>query len=612
MKRRAERQPPPAERPAPKGGPVTRRELVLLAVVVVIGVVLRLWAFSRSAVEHFDEGVYASNIYFDGPEYAYPLQRFYAPTLLPALIEAGMMVGLPPNVAALLPSFLAGCGTIMALWWFGRSWFGPPAGIAAAALIALNDFHVLYSAAALTDVLLGLWLVLAVDAMGRSLAGQGSRGRGEEKDEGIHSLAGASGWYGDFRWAIGAGIYTGLAWWTKYNGWLPLAIEGAALPLLWLLLRPPTRQLVTWLNCFAVTALVAAVAWSPYYLSLQSTGGYGPIAANHAKYFVGFAGWWDSASRQLANQFVIQRLPSLVSLALAMVLPALLAPRGLVENAKLVNLRIGVPCFVAAFLALLLTTALVAAVMAVVGIIQTGFSLRSTARNDDLVRCKLIGLALVAAWFGGMVLATPCYTAYPRLLLPLLGAAWIGASLIWIDRAELEIPQLRTWSGSDWKRLALLGGLWLAYCAFAVWWLPHEDHLGLVTNRRGLEGIAQRIRGTSSNREARAIHVFGEPALYFQLRAAGEEYVAPVAEIPASAATRNGQAIATYLAIGPHALRDPAFHDQWRRAETRWELSVSFDYQPSAIVGLDLQDPRRPASKDVSQQNQVRLYRLRP
>ena len=51
-------------------------------------------ALSRSAVEHFDEGVYASNIYFAAPEYAYPLQRFYAPPLLPALIEAGMIVGL--------------------------------------------------------------------------------------------------------------------------------------------------------------------------------------------------------------------------------------------------------------------------------------------------------------------------------------------------------------------------------------------------------------------------------------------------------------------------------------------------------------------------------------
>ena len=80
----------------------------------VAGIGLRLAALSRSAVEHFDEGVYASNMYFGAPDYAYPQQRFYAPPLLPALIEAGMIVGLPPNVAALLPSFLAGCGTIVA------------------------------------------------------------------------------------------------------------------------------------------------------------------------------------------------------------------------------------------------------------------------------------------------------------------------------------------------------------------------------------------------------------------------------------------------------------------------------------------------------------------
>src|SRR5262245_5593490 len=115
--------------PAMIAAAVTRREWILLGAVLAAGIGLRVSALSRSAVEHFDEGVYASNIYFAGPEYAYPQQRFYAPPLLPALIEAGMIVGLPPNVAALLPSFLAGCGTIVAVWWFGRSWFGPAVGI---------------------------------------------------------------------------------------------------------------------------------------------------------------------------------------------------------------------------------------------------------------------------------------------------------------------------------------------------------------------------------------------------------------------------------------------------------------------------------------------------
>src|SRR5687768_3002192 len=79
---------------------VSRQEVMVLVIVAAIGISIRLLAFSRSAVEHFDEGVYASNIFFGPPDYAYPMQRFYAPPLLPALIEAGMSVGLPPNVAA--------------------------------------------------------------------------------------------------------------------------------------------------------------------------------------------------------------------------------------------------------------------------------------------------------------------------------------------------------------------------------------------------------------------------------------------------------------------------------------------------------------------------------
>src|SRR5262245_56218907 len=116
--------------------PVTRRELTLLGIVLAGGIAVRIWALSHSAVEHFDEGVYASNLYFGPPDYVYPQQRFYAPPLLPALIEAGMIAGLPPNLAALMPSFLAGCGTIAAVWWFGRSWFAPEVGLAAAALVA--------------------------------------------------------------------------------------------------------------------------------------------------------------------------------------------------------------------------------------------------------------------------------------------------------------------------------------------------------------------------------------------------------------------------------------------------------------------------------------------
>ena len=177
------------------------------------GIVLRIAAVSRSAVEHFDEGVYASNIFFPPPEYAYPMQRFFAPPLVPALIEAswrrGCSLACPRISRPSCPAWLPAGPQSRALWWFGRSWFGPRAGLAVATLCALSPFHIAYSATALTDILLGLWLVLAVDAAARSLFQR------------------------DLRWAIGAGLYTGLAWWTKYNGWLPLAIEAAGIVVLW-------------------------------------------------------------------------------------------------------------------------------------------------------------------------------------------------------------------------------------------------------------------------------------------------------------------------------------------------------------------------------------------
>jgi len=321
---------------------MTRRELVLLALILLSGSGLRVFALSRSAVEHFDEGVYASNLWFGPPDYAYPMRQLYAPPLLPALIEAGMIAGLPPNLAALMPSFLAGCATIVALWWFGRTWFSPGVGLAAATLCAFSGLHITYSAAALTDVLLGLWLVLAVQAIGLSL------GRV------------------DLRWAIAGGVSTGLAWWTKYNGWLPLAIEASALAVLWLLLRPPRRQLLAWLACFGVTTLVAAAVWSPYYLSLQASGGYVPIAANHARYVVGLSGWLGSAARQISNLYVVDIGVSVLGLVLALFLPSLLAPRRSGEAFSLFVSAVATACGVS-----FLTGLFAVAVGAAAGIART-------------------------------------------------------------------------------------------------------------------------------------------------------------------------------------------------------------------------------------------------
>ncbi|MEO8498224.1 MAG: glycosyltransferase family 39 protein, partial [Planctomycetota bacterium] len=188
---------------------LSTRELWLVAILLVLGVGIRLAFPSRMAVEHFDEGVYASNVWF-GPEsgHQYPMRRLYAPPLLPSLIEWSMIfdeMGEPAShqvssLAPLMPSLVAGCLTLLLVWKMTREWFGPAAGLAALTLAALSDFHALYSRTALTEALLLLFFVAAVWMIKRAFS------------------------TGSYRCLGLAGLLTGLAWWTKYNGWLPLAV----------------------------------------------------------------------------------------------------------------------------------------------------------------------------------------------------------------------------------------------------------------------------------------------------------------------------------------------------------------------------------------------------
>jgi dolichyl-phosphate-mannose-protein mannosyltransferase len=568
----------------PFGPPgLTRRELVLIAVVVAVGVALRVAALSHSAIEHFDEGVYASNIYFGPPDYAYPMQRFYAPPLLPVLIEtamtAGALVGISQNLAALLPSFAAGCGTIVAVWWLGRFWFSPAAGIAAATLAALSDFHIAFSTASLTDVMLGLWLILAVDAIGRSLLNA------------------------DFRWAIGAGIYTGLAWWTKYNGWLPLAIEVAALPLLWLSLRPEAQQRWKWLCCFMVTALFAGGIWAPYYSSLLPQGGYAPIAENHAKYVVGWSGWLDSAARQFVNVLVIEGPASKLSVAVAWIAPMLLAA----PNWRRLLWRACQAAAIGLFSALT-SSFVVIGIGVVMGLVGMGLSIRGEGPSTAATRRQWIGLALVGIWWAAMLAATPLYFPYLRLALPYMMAAWLAAGLTCGGTTIARDRELLTSARGRWQWFVVYGTVGAAVLAALAICHPHRKMLELPVDRRGIQFIASQARGDMGADTPRVAYVYGEPAAFFQLHAAGEEIVVAVADVPTAPARIDGRAAPTFLIDGPHADRDPQFQQQWTAASSKWKLVGQYEYLPSALVWLDLHDPRIAAAEKPKKES-LRLYR---
>ncbi|HID23230.1 MAG TPA: phospholipid carrier-dependent glycosyltransferase, partial [Planctomycetaceae bacterium] len=292
-----------------------RLETALWVTVFVVGVGLRCAKAARVAVEHFDEGVYVSNLWFAEEGYRYPDAHFYAPPFFPWLNEWVIALFGPTRWACMSVSLVAGSATILLMGWVARRWFGPEAGLTAATLTAFSDVHLLYSRTALTDPLLCFWLLLAVYWIGESYRRN------------------------SFPLAIAAGAATGLAWWTKYTGWLPLAIGLAGLVpaslCRWFLLRPgprseprrrpqppagrappeadPFRPFVLWF----VMAATALAVWYPGLAGLSDHGGYSVVAANHRKYIVGLAGWWPSLQQQWAGHEYLSGWLTIVGLALA-------------------------------------------------------------------------------------------------------------------------------------------------------------------------------------------------------------------------------------------------------------------------------------------------------
>jgi dolichyl-phosphate-mannose-protein mannosyltransferase len=569
-----------------------RREIALLALIVLVGASLRVTAYSQSSVEHYDEGVYASRFWFLPPDYGYPLHRLHAPPLLPATIEWAMILRLPPKLAALGPNILAGCATIAAIWWLGRTWFRPTVGLAAAMLCAGSDFHIAYSASALTDILLTLWLILALQCLG---------------------LAWRSG---KVLWALLAGLCTGLAWWTKYNGWLPVAMGIVSLVVItgirgWFTWRQNADRSAFWgptgrqAAMLLLMMLVAGIIWLPYWLSLQSTGGYAPIAANHSRYLLGLGAWPQGLARQIAAQQAMQGWLGPLSLGLAAGL-AMLFPGTRLRPQTLPRL-LGIVLLVLAGWASLFTTITLGSALGIaLGIAALARRSPSSAAERET---SLIPLVLLTVWWGSMALATPCYWPYPRLVLPWLAASWIGMALFLDHELAPEPvanPMRRIWE--PWLSVALV-----AASVTAALLLPLNCESGPLPgrDRRSLESIAGQIHTMSPEINLRAVYVCGEPALLFQLFAAGEPVVSPLEFIPREPASDRGEPIETWLVVGPRMLADPKFQAAWKRAEPHWEILHEFEYTPSQLVWLDDHDPTNRDRKREQETGRIRVARMR-
>jgi dolichyl-phosphate-mannose-protein mannosyltransferase len=475
--------------------PVSRTELIAILIITLIGITVRFAFLNELAIEHFDEGVYASNLLFPDKGYQYPDRFLYAPSLVPSLIEWSIIIFNQATWAPFLPSLILGSLTVPLAWWTIRRWANGTSGIAAAALISLSDFHIAMSRSALTDVPMVFFLLLAVWLTVEALSGR------------------------DLRLAVVAGFSTGLAWSTKYNGWLPVAIAISGSVAAWLFWPRGTKDsdsddgtlsVPATVACLVALTLMAGLTWLPVWWELQPVGGYARVADNHRNYVTGFAEWWPNAARHEYMQRYFAGWPTLLSGWLAVVSAAFVlrlerstwneslphnddsqgdssdVVKHGVKRSTWNDFHFVTTVAIAAALAgaVVLSPVVALGVWSLTELVASALTLRqnrqqrlqdSADKNPDSKRSQKpnkkaataaqtllaneqahrswFGVWLYLAWLCGLVFVTPLYRPYPRLILPLLCGGCVGTGLAIV---RLLQGRLITGSSSD-QNLSLPG-----------------------------------------------------------------------------------------------------------------------------------------------------------
>lgn len=628
--------------------PTTRTEFFLLATLTLLALVIRAVPLSGLAVEHFDEGVYASNLLFPDDGYAFPARHLYAPPLVPSLIEWSIILLGSGRWVPMLPSLLLGAASIPVLWWLSRRWFGGAAAIAAATMLTFSDFHIAFCRSALTDAPLLFFVLLSVGWIDRGLSRQSI-------------------------WQCGVGgLAAGLAWATKYNGWLALAIAVSGSAAAWLMGRllagrtesvakdldrswpssdrtsaletdPESRAinlralLVGWL----VAVIVAAVVWSPVWLGLQDRGGYAAVAANHRNYVSGWSEWLPSLQRHQAVQKHFAGWFTLLGVVLAPVsaVAVIRAERftwnengDSGDRASLVSgtnrspwnglsadenseraPSTGIVVVVSAMMsATVLDPVIVMLIWPLTDWIARVIELRQS-KEVAARRTEWLGLWMCLAWIIGLTLATPLYRPYPRLLMLFCGAGWIGigSAIVRLLTGKLGRNSLST-SRPLRRRLTFIVAALVLLLT-----LTQTARKGLPGNvaRTDLADIASKVRaaiqsdckdGPSISGVKQLIYVFAEPGLLHHL--AGDDVgLGPITDLKLADPNRPPDQLPTYLVAGPHAFASESFDRQFKQVRDSLLPIVNFKYRPSDFVLLDDVAPNQLVER---RHQRVQVFRL--
>ena len=385
---------------------------------------------------------------------------------------------------------LAGMLTPALIGWIGWRSFGRCAGVAAACLSAFSGAHSEFSRMALTDATFLLaWLI----AM---LSGQ----RFLERPSAIR--------------AILLGLSTGLAWNTKYNGWLPgvIVFVAAGLDALTLADCRRRRALVRVFGLGAFGALIACLAFLPWAVFVERHGGYAALLAHQRSYLDGPESWLPHWRIQMAQAVALSGPPI----------------RGVLGWLLAIGLARGVGGDIRGVLrfpTLRDSTACVAGIAGALGswlAADFGWWVSLLLVPRALVDPRRTVRFLAVAWLIPAIL-TPFYHPYARLWLPLHAAGWllIGGAIGDLFRATGETSgrlRLRALAGNP-------GVLLTAGCLAAVVHWPLTGPWPVVlsppsTAGRGLASLPRLVHDRLGGVRL-GVRVLARPPALFYLGTAG-------------------------------------------------------------------------------------------
>jgi len=499
-------------------------DTIILLLLLIVATGLRFWAYNRIGIDHYDEGGYAMSaqaIYAWRPDLLYPLQHLLSPPLF--FLLAGFVMRLlsaPADTALMLTSSVAGTLTVGVVYILARNNYGREAGIVAGILIALADYHISFSRAGLTDVTFCLFFLLALMSYIRA-----------EKLE-------------NFSWAIVAGILTGLAWNTKYHGWLAGVVAGTAL--LPYLLQRDWRRFRAGFSKVLTAAFAATVVYLPWVLYIETQEGGYLYLAEYQSGFLQSARVLQNIIAHVRSQYYLDGWSGMLAPLLGLVAAAISCRRkdGTIFMLGVALLLGGVA----------LGESIVVFVLAMLGLVVL------------LLNKPGYGQSVLISFFLVFTLLSPFYRPYARLLLPLMCASYILGSIGLVFLVQNRISIHRIWPpGFQLLSLGIIS-IALAFMIISTG-MPERGHTYLPSTgfATAVEEIIPHIPENSD------VMVIGEPAAVFYLRNHG--YKAVHLDKPEDMYMYFPPGITVYLVCGRYACH---FQEDW------------FVNYPGALVSVNI------------------------